>query len=293
MGGFTLGIATLIAAGRLDERLISEALERIPGATLAGWIDEGDAADLAIDGDPAAARRALSEMEGIDFAVHSGGRAPVRLFVADMDSTMIGQECIDELADYAGFKDKVAAITERAMQGELDFASALAERVSLLKGLDQGVLAECREARIRPNPGAARLVATLKSLGVVTMLVSGGFTDFVHPLAQELGFDRMRANWLEIGDNGKLTGRTIGRVVDAEAKRGFAEEILAAQKVRPESLVAIGDGANDVPLIELAGLGVGYRPKPALAQVADGLIRNHDLTALLWMLGIPRAQWAA
>ena len=285
-----MGIATLIAAGRLDERLLGEAIERVPGASFAGWVDEGDAADLAIDGDPAKAHAALMNMEGVDFAVRAGGRVPARLFVADMDSTMIGQECIDELADYAGFKDKVAAITERAMQGELDFAHALAERVALLRGLDQKVLAECLKARIQPNPGASTLVATLKHHGAMTVLVSGGFTDFVRPIAMRLGFNRMQANSLDVED-GKLTGRTVGQIVDAAAKRRFAEQILAARKLEPEALVAIGDGANDVPLIELAGLGVGYRPKPALANAADGLIRYHDLTALLWMQGIPRREW--
>ena len=285
-----MAIATLIAAGRLDERLIGEATERLPGASFAGWIDEGDAADLQFDGDPVTARQALAEMEGIDFAVHPHGREPVRLFVADMDSTIIGQECIDELADYAGFKDKVAGITERAMQGEIDFARALAERVALLEGLDQRVLGECLKARIRPNPGASTLVATLKSRGVLTMLVSGGFTDFVRPIATRLGFNRMGANVLAV-EGGKLTGQTVGKVVDAAAKRELSEEILASRGLGPESLVAIGDGANDVPMIELAGLGVGYRPKPALARVADGLIRHHDLTALLWTQGIPRSQW--
>ena len=282
-----MAIATLIAAGRLDERLLAEALDRVPGASFLSWIDEGDAADLAIDGDLAAARQALAKLEGVDFAVHSSGRGPVRLFVADMDSTMIGQECIDELADYAGFKEKVAEITERAMQGELDFAHALAERVALLQGLDQKVLAECLKARIRPNPGASTLIATLKGRGVLTLLVSGGFTDFVRPIAMQLGFERMSANRLAVED-GKLTGQTVGKIVDAVDELGLAENTLG-----PESMVAIGDGANDVPLVELAGLGVGYRPKPALAQVADGIIRHHDLTALLWMQGIPRSEWQA
>jgi phosphoserine phosphatase len=286
-----LAIATLIAAGRLDERLVAEALERIPGASFAGWIDEGDAVDLDFDGDPVIAREVLADMQGVDFAVHPRGREAVRLFVADMDSTMIGQECIDELADYAGFKDKVAAITERAMQGELDFAHALAERVALLQGLDRKVLSQCLKARIKPNPGAATLVATLKSRGALTVLVSGGFTDFVRPIAMRLGFNRMRANRLAIDEDGILTGQTVGKIVDAAAKRAIAEQILGARKWDPGSLVAVGDGANDVPMIELAGLGVGYRPKPALAQAADGLIRYHDLTALLWMLGIPRAEW--
>jgi len=285
-----LAIATLIAAGRLDERLVARALDCLPGARFSGWIDEGDAADLAIEGDPIAARQALAEIGDVDFAVHPNGRAPVRLFVADMDSTMIGQECIDELADYAGFKDKVAAITERAMQGELDFAHALAERVALLERLDQAVLDQCLKSRIRPNPGAATLIATLKDHDVTTVLVSGGFTAFVEPVAEQLGFDRVKANVLEVED-GKLTGRTVGDIVDSAAKRGFAEDILDAHGLAPESLVAIGDGANDIPMIELAGLGIGYRPKPALASVADGLIRHHDLTALLWMLGITCAEW--
>jgi phosphoserine phosphatase len=285
-----LTIATLIAAGRLDERLIAETLDRVPGASFAGWIDEGDAADFVINDGLEDARTAFEQIDGVDFAIREGGRSPARLFVADMDSTMIGQECIDELADYAGFKDQVAAITERAMHGELDFAHALAERVALLEGLEQKLLKECLEARIRPNPGAAILVATLKRQGILTVLVSGGFTDFVRPIALKLGFNRMMANHLAV-DGGKLTGCTVGKIVDAVAKRNLAEQILVARKLAPESLVAVGDGANDVPLISLAGLGVGYRPKPALAQVADGIIRHHDLTALLWMQGIPRADW--
>ena len=203
---------------------------------------------------------------------------------------MIGQECIDELADFAGLKEQVAAITERAMQGELDFAGALQERVSLLEGLEVKAIAKCRRARIRPNPGAKTLVSTMKKAGALTVLVSGGFVDFVRPIARELGFDRFMANHLG-SENGHLNGQTIGKIVDAAAKRRLAEQILGARNLDPEELVAIGDGANDVPLIELAGLGVGYRPKPALAAVANGVIRHHDLTALLWMQGIRKAQW--
>lgn len=290
-----MGIATLIAAGRLDDRLVDSVRSALADAgLLAGelsWIDAGDAADLAFEGDAALARAALGAIDRLDFAVRAGERIPARLFVADMDSTMIGQECIDELADYAGLKDEVAAITERAMQGELDFAASLAQRVALLEGLDHKVIAKCRRARIRPNPGAATLVATMKKHGALTVLVSGGFTDFVRPIARDLGFQRLRANYLGVKD-GKLTGTTVGKIVDAQAKRRFAEQILAGLGAGPDSLVAIGDGANDVPLIELAGLGVGFRPKPALAEVADGLIRHHDLTALLWMQGIPRSDWS-
>jgi phosphoserine phosphatase len=290
-----LGIATLIAAGRLDDSLIARVREALSAAGVMGgdidWMDAGDAADLAIQGDTASARFALAEIDGLDFVVRSGERRKARLFVADMDSTIIGQECIDELADYAGFKDEVAAITERAMQGELDFKSALTERVALLKGMEAATIAECLNMRIRPNAGAATLVSTMKACGALTVLVSGGFNDFVEPIAAQLGFDRFHANSLEV-DGGRLTGRTTGRVVDAAAKRRIAGEFLKEIGASPDELLVVGDGANDVPMVELAGVGIGYRPKPALAQIADGLIRFHDLTAVLWMQGIARRDWA-
>ena len=285
-----MGIATLIAAGRLDERLLDRVRAAVAEARDLTWIDEGDATDLAFEGDVGSARAALEAIDGLDFAIREGQRVPARLFVADMDSTMIGQECIDELGDYAGLKDEVAAITERAMQGELDFASALAERVALLKGLNQSVIGECLRERIRPNPGAKALVATMKAQGALTVLVSGGFTDFVGPIAAELGFDRFHANVLGVRQ-GTLSGTTTGPIVDAATKRRIAGEVLAELGAGPEALVAVGDGANDAPMVELAGLGVGYRPKPALARIADGVIRHHDLTALLWMQGIPRRDW--
>ena len=285
-----MGIATLIAAGRLDERLLDRVRAAVAEARDLTWIDEGDATDLAFEGDVGSARAALEAIDGLDFAIREGQRVPARLFVADMDSTMIGQECIDELGDYAGLKDEVAAITERAMQGELDFASALAERVALLKGLNQSVIGECLRERIRPNPGAKALVATMKAQGALTVLVSGGFTDFVGPIAAELGFDRFHANVLGVRQ-GTLSGTTTGPIVDAAAKRRIAREVLAELGAGAEALVAVGDGANDAPMVELAGLGVGYRPKPALARIADGVIRHHDLTALLWMQGIPRRDW--
>jgi len=289
-----LGIATFIAAGRLDDSLIAHVREALAAAAITtgdlAWIDVGEAADLPIAGDMTKARALLAQIDGMDFLLRAGKPRRARLFVADMDSTIIGQECIDELADYAGFKDKVAAITERAMQGELDFASALAERVALLKGMDAGTLAECLHARIRPNPGAATLVATMKAMGARTVLVSGGFTDFVRPIGLQLGFDQMHANVLCV-DAGRLTGSTVGAIVDAAAKRRLAEHILASMNAAPDELVAIGDGANDVPMIELAGVGIGYHPKQALARVADGVIRFHDLTAALWMQGIARRDW--
>ena len=281
-------IATLIAAGRLDERLLSAALARLPGARLRQWIDQGDAADLEFDGDVAA----LAGWEGVDVIAHPPGPRAKRLFVADMDSTMIGQECIDELADYAGIKPQVAEITERAMRGELDFAAALAERVALLKGLDEGVIAQCLAERVRPNPGAATLVRTMAARGTTSLLVSGGFTAFAQPVAKMLGFDRVEANCLEIID-GRLTGRVIGRIVDSAYKLAAMERVRDELGLDADAVMAIGDGANDAPMVAAAGLGIAYRAKPALIAVADARLDHHGLDALLWAQGIPRAQWVA
>lgn len=287
-GGLDLTIATLIAANRLDERLIAAVLERLPGASFAQWIEAGSAADIrlhTIDG----ARDALAGWEAIDLIPLPQGR-DIRLFVADMDSTMIGQECIDELADYAGVKPQVADITERAMRGELDFAAALAERVALLADLPEATLRQCLDERVRPNPGARTLIQTLKSNGTETLLVSGGFTAFANPVGDQLGFDRVEANVLEIAD-GKLTGRVNGRVVDSVYKRAALQSACEAAALGPANVSAIGDGANDRPMVEAAGLGLAYRAKPALAEAADARLDHHDLDAILWALGIRSAEW--
>lgn len=285
-----MAIATLIAAGRLDDRLVGEATALVPGARFERWIDEGDAAEIHCEGDVHDLRAAFEHLAGVDAAVIPGPRVEARLFVADMDSTIIGQECIDELADYAGVRDKVAEVTERAMRGELEFGEALEMRVALLEGLDTELLHHCRDARIRPNPGASTLVATLNAHGVATNLVSGGFEEFVRPTAEALGFHGMLANSLGQA-GGRLDGTTTGALIDGAAKRRFAEELLDRFGVPADALVAIGDGANDVRMIELAGLGIGYRPKPALDAAANAAIRHHDLTAVLWMIGIPKKDW--
>ena len=281
-----MAIATLIAAGRLDERLLDAALARLPGAKLSRWVDQGNAADLAIEHDAAA----LQGWEGADVIVHPAGPREKTLFVADMDSTMIGQECIDELADYAGIKPQVAAITERAMLGQLDFAAALAERVALLAGLDEGIIAQCLAERVRPNAGAATLVRTMAARGTTTMLVSGGFTAFAGPVGEMLGFDRVEANLLEIVD-GKLTGRVTGRIVDSAYKLAAMERVRDELGLAADAVMAIGDGANDAPMVAAAGLGIAYRAKPALIAVADARLDHHGLDALLWAQGIPRAEW--
>ena len=289
-GFFNLAIATLIAAGRLDERLLTAALARLPGGRLLDWIDQGDAADIEVGADRATIRAAYEAWEGADVIVHSAGPRQKKLLVADMDSTMIGQECIDELADYAGFKPEVAAITERAMRGELDFAHALQERVALLKGLDESVIDQCLAERIRPNPGAATLVRTMRARGAETILVSGGFTAFVAPVAGQIGFDRFEANILG-AHGGKLTGSTEGRIVDSRIKHDVLVEARDRLGLERSDTLAIGDGANDIALISEAGLGIAYRAKPALAAVADARLDHHGLDALLWAQGIPRREW--
>jgi phosphoserine phosphatase len=285
-----LVIATLIAAGRLDERLLIAALDCLPGSRLVRWIDEGNAADLEIPADLPQVRDAIKGWEGVDIIPHPPGPREKRLLVADMDSTMIGQECIDELADYAGVKPQVADITERAMQGDLDFAGALKERVALLKGLDERVIAQCLAERIRPNRGAATLVRTMQARGAETILVSGGFTDFVAPIARQIGFENFEANVLGVRD-GKLTGMTEGRLVDSKRKHDVLSEARDRLGLLRDETLAIGDGANDIPLVQEAGLGVAYRAKPALAAVADARLDHNDLSALLWAQGIPRSEW--
>ena len=250
------------------------------------WIDPGDAADLETDG----VCTALEGWEGVDVIPHLHGPREKALFVADMDSTMIGQECIDELADYAGIKPQVADITERAMRGELDFATALAERMALLAGLDEAVIAQCLAERVRPNPGAETLVRTMAARGTSTLLVSGGFTAFAGPVGSMLGFDRVEANVLEIVD-GRLTGRVTGPIVDSAHKLAALERVREELGLAPDEVMAIGDGSNDAPMVAAAGLGVAYRAKPALIEVADARLDYHGLDALLWAQGISRADW--
>jgi len=289
-----VGIATLIAAGRLDDRLLERALgllrELDPQADFAGWVDEGDAADLRFSTDLKAARWALEELPGVDVIVQPDGPRRKRLLVADMDSTIIGQECIDELADYVGLKDEIAAITERAMQGELDFEAALRQRVALLAGLDEGAIARCLTERVRPNPGAVTLVRTMRGLGASCLLVSGGFLSFAEPVARDVGFDRIRANRLGIA-NALLTGEVDSPVVDAAAKRAALVAARDELGLQAADVLAVGDGANDRPMIEEAGLGVAYRAKPVLADIADARLDHHGLDALLWAQGIPRREW--
>ena len=289
-----MAIATLIAAGKLDDRLLDRALgllrELDPAASFKGWLDEGDAADLHFTGRGRDARWALDGLGGVDIVVQPEEPRWKRLFVADMDSTVIGQECIDELAEYAGLREEVARITERAMRGELDFPGALRERVRLLAGLDERELHRCLVERVHLTDGARTLVQTMRAGGSSCLLVSGGFLSFAEPVARMVGFDRVKANRLVFA-GGKLSGEVGDPIVDGMSKRDSLVEARDGLGLNPADVLAIGDGANDKMMIQEAGLGVAFRAKPALVEVADAELRHHGLDALLWVQGVRSRDW--
>ncbi|HEV8407779.1 MAG TPA: phosphoserine phosphatase SerB [Sphingomicrobium sp.] len=288
-----MAIATLIAQGRLDDRLVERALgllrEFDPKAVFLNWIDEGDAADLRFSGSAKDAYWALDALE-VDIVVQPEEPRWKRLLVADMDSTIIGQECIDELADYVGLKEKVALITERAMQGELDFPRALRERVRLLAGLDERALRRCLDERVEVTAGAETLVQTMRAGGSTCLLVSGGFLSFAEPIASAVGFNRVKANRL-VFTGGKLSGEVGDPIIDAMAKRDALVEARDQLGLREGDVLAVGDGANDRLMIEEAGLGIAFRAKPTLVEVADAELKYHGLDALLWIQGVRRRDW--
>jgi phosphoserine phosphatase len=249
------------------------------------------AVEIAFEGEVPAGMSAqdLAGADGLDANIVPD-EVSRRLLIADMDSTMISVECIDELADFAGVKDRVAAITERAMLGELDFEGALIERVALLKGLPEADLAACHAQRVRLNPGARRLVETMNARGAVTALVSGGFTYFSEKVAAAAGFQIHQANRL-LFENGRLTGEVARPILGREAKLDMLRSIAAQHGIAENQVVAIGDGANDLSMIEAAGLGVAYRAKPVLREAADARLDVSDLTAILALQGIPESEW--
>jgi phosphoserine phosphatase len=230
-------------------------------------------------------------VDGADANVVPADGRRKRVLLADMDSTIIGVECIDELADYAGLKDEVALVTEAAMRGELDFESALVARVKLLEGLGEDVLARAYEERVRLNPGARVLVATMNAHGALTALVSGGFTYFTERVAAAAGFAENRANRLEVAE-GRLAGRVTPPILGRAAKREALAALCARLGVGERDAVAVGDGANDLDMVRAAGLGVAYRAKPALAEAAGARLDRSDLTAILALQGIPESEWA-
>jgi len=288
-------IATLIAKERLAGGDISAASDSLAAAGIApygrSWIDEDKACDLLFPGEPGPARAALEGLlAGVDVIVQGEASRRRRLLVADMDSTMISVECIDELADYAGVRAEVAAVTERAMRGEIGFEAALAGRVALLAGLEEAAIDRCRAERVRLTPGARALVRTMKREGAFTLLVSGGFTRFAEPVGAEIGFDRVIANRLG-AMAGRLDGTVAPPVLGAEGKRLALLDAAAELGLRPDDCLAVGDGANDVPMLKEAGLGIAYHAKPAAAAAADAAILHNDLTALLYAQGWARREW--
>lgn len=289
-------IATVIAASHQASTsgffAVVDALKEMrcdPGE--ARWIDEGYALDIPFAANLDEARELLKDgLNGFDIAVQPAATRKKMLLVADMDSTMIEVECIDELADYAGLKPQIADITERAMQGELDFAEALEARVALLKGLPETVIAACLAERVTLMPGAKTLIQTMKGWGAHAVLVSGGFTHFVDPVAREIGFDHGFANRLGIAD-GALTGAVEHPIVDSHYKYRTLENALARLGLPREASLAVGDGANDIPMIEASGTGYAYRAKPKARAAADVAVNAGDLTALLYAQGIARGLW--
>ncbi len=235
---------------------------------------------------------AVAEDAGVDFAHLPAEGRRKRLLIADMDSTIIGCECLDELADYAGKKAEISAITERAMRGELDFEGALTARVGMLKGLSAEALSACFEERVRLNAGAQTLVATMRAQGARAVLVSGGFTYFTARVATLAGFDAHRANTLLIED-GALTGEVGRPILGREAKQTALEEEASGLGIGPEDALALGDGANDLAMIQTAGLGVAYRAKPIVAAQARARIDHTNLETALFFQGYARAEFAS
>ena len=286
-------ILTLVLSNKDNEKLAecADILATIPGIELSSptVLSTGQSLDFHVKFQKLEQIRSLIEtaLDGAkiqaDFCIQQDQGRRKNLLICDMDSTLIGQECIDELADFAGVKDKVSTITERAMRGELDFEQALDERVGLLNGLPLSNLQDCFDQRIKLNAGADILAATMKAHGATTVIVSGGFTFFTQRIADLAGFEHNQANTLI--DNGEtLTGKVGRPILGREAKKtalmNFSESLGG-----PEAAIAIGDGANDLAMIQAAGLGVAYRAKPIVAKAAHCAIQHTDLTTALYFQG--------
>ena len=290
-------VATLIARpNALAAAAVESARAALPGAGEPRWLAPATAADISITLSAAADQRVLGERlralaSGVDVVVQPAANRRKKLFLADMDSTMIQQECIDELADYVGLKAHVAAITERAMRGDIAFEPALRERVALLEGLSVSVVEEVLRDRIKLTPGARTLIATMRANGVRTCMVSGGFTHFTDRIAAMIGFDENRANSLTVVDGRKLAGKVAEPIFGRDGKRAALIELRDQLGLAKTDTMAIGDGANDLDMILEAGLGVAYHAKPKVAEAAPARIDYGDLTALLYVQGYRREEF--
>ena len=295
-------VATLIcnpANPALDSTIVDGARAVLPSAGTAHWLFDEVAVDIPFDSpakgkdDLRAIENRLREARGdlpIDIVVQPILARRKKLFLADMDSTMIGQECIDELADLVGLKDHVARITERAMRGEIEFEPALRERVALLKGLSANVVDEVLAKRIKLTPGGRELVLTMRAHGAYTCLISGGFTLFARAIAGKIGFQESRANEL-IVDDGKFTGEVREPILGRATKLATLIELTESFDLDDIDTLVAGDGANDLGMIQNAGLGTAYHAKPAVAAAAGARIDFGDLTALLYAQGYRREEF--
>ena len=291
-------VATLIcnpAVPALDSTVVEGARAVLPSPNQAQWLFDEVAADISFEShdDIRAIEDRLRGARGdlpIDIVVQPIATRRKKLFLADMDSTMIGQECIDELADFVGLKAHVAKITERAMRGEIEFEPALRERVALLKGLSVGVVDEVLKTRITATPGGRELVMTMRAHGAYTCLISGGFTLFTDAVAARIGFQENRANELVVAD-GKFTGEVKEPILGRAVKLATLVELTESFDLDDIDTMVAGDGANDLGMIENAGLGVAYHAKPAVAAAAAARIDHGDLTALLYAQGYRRDEF--
>jgi phosphoserine phosphatase len=293
-------VATLVAhpTQPIPEDTGWQAARNLPAAGAPAWLDPGVALDIPfIPPDGNDNRVTADTLRGalggarIDVVVQQAAGRCKRLLLADMDSTMIGQECLDELADFVGQKARVAAITERAMRGEVEFAPALRERVALLAGLPAGVVDEVIAKRITLTPGARALVQTMRRHGAYTCLVSGGFTVFTARIAALIGFDENRGNRLAVGEDGRFLGTVAEPVLGRDAKLEILKELRRKLGLARHETLVVGDGANDVSMIGDAGLGVAFRAKPLAAEAAAARIDHGDLTALLYAQGYRREEF--
>ncbi|MBC7738331.1 MAG: phosphoserine phosphatase SerB [Candidatus Saccharibacteria bacterium] len=288
-------IATLLTnpATPILDRATVEAVRNAWGGGDAIWLAPGIAAEFPVQ-PPQNVAEVWTSLQGmgIDLVIQPGNDRRKKVLLADMDSTMIGQECIDELAAGAGVGGHVAAITARAIDGELDFDAALRERVALLNGLATSVIDKVLAERITLMPGGAALVATMKAHGAYTALVSGGFTAFTQAVAARLGFDENRANTL-LSSQGRLTGQVAEPILGREAKLQALNDITARLGHARSDVLAVGDGMNDLLMLAGAGTGVAFHAKPALQQLCDVRINHGDLTALLYLQGYHRDMFAA
>jgi phosphoserine phosphatase len=293
-------VATLVArpdGSGLTDALIGRAAQALPGFVATKWLAPRIAADLFFEDEREGALRLASERlrtllggQEIDVIAQPAAGRRKKLLVADMDSTLIGQECVDELAARAGIGARVAAITERAMSGEIAFEAALRERVALLAGLPQTTIADVLASAIILTPGARALARTMRAHGAYTAIVSGGFTQFTAEIARRLGIHEHRANQLLV-EQGRLTGTVAEPILGRDAKLATLRELRAAHGLEAEETLAIGDGANDLSMLAEAGLGIAYHAKPVVAAAAAARIDHNDLTAALYTQGFARSEF--